>query len=212
MDNRMIDYALRAMKRQRIWRRALALLSAIVLLFTVNELKYAADTLERIPSCGVEEHSHDEACYDDIGALICGFEVHIHTDACYQERPKNIDADEIELEYETVGNVEALDVELPAEEIGEISLDSLDTGESSPGEEINQEHAEMEAAPAEIIDPIYDLNGDSNVLFSRVLASTYPELSMSNVDGVGESIYSDDQPPVNLCDGTGWRLLNYGDT
>lgn len=194
MDNRMIDYALRAMKRQRIWRRALALLSAIVLLFTVNELKYAADTLERIPSCGMEEHSHDEACYDDIGALICGFEVHIHTDACYQERPKNIDADEIELEYETVGNVEALDVELPAEEIGEISLDSLDTGESSPGEEINQEHAEMEAAPAEIIDPIYDLNGDSNVLFSRVLASTYPELSMSNVDGVGESIYSDDQP------------------
>ena len=34
----------------------------------------------------------------------------------------------------------------------------------------------------------------------------------TDVDGVGESIYSDDQPPVNLCDGTGWRLLNYGDT
>ena len=108
MDNRTIENALRAMKRQRIWRRVLALLSALVLLFTVNELKYAADTLERIPSCGMEEHSHNEACYDDIGALICGLEEHIHTDACYQERPKNIEADEIELVYELGGDVEAL--------------------------------------------------------------------------------------------------------
>ena len=28
--------------------------------------------------CGLEEHTHDETCYDEAGELICGLEEHIH--------------------------------------------------------------------------------------------------------------------------------------
>ncbi|MBE5796007.1 MAG: Cna B-type domain-containing protein [Clostridiales bacterium] len=52
-------------------------------------------------SCGLAEHLHDDACYDESGALVCGYEnehehtldcqcacgieEHYHTDACYDE-------------------------------------------------------------------------------------------------------------------------------
>ena len=53
-------------------RRAIALLSAVVMFFTMNSLKMNADTLERVPMCGIEAHVHGEACYGEDGELICG--------------------------------------------------------------------------------------------------------------------------------------------
>lgn len=72
-------------------RRVVAVLSAFVLLTTMNSLKFSADTLERIPTCNLEEHEHVEACYNDAGELVCGKEAHVHTDACYQQRPSGED-------------------------------------------------------------------------------------------------------------------------
>lgn len=63
------------------------MLSAFVLLTTMNTLKLNADTLERIATCGIAQHVHDESCYDADGELACGLEEHVHTDACYQQRP-----------------------------------------------------------------------------------------------------------------------------
>lgn len=68
-------------------RRFVAMLSAFVLLTTMNTLKLNADTLERIATCGIAQHVHDESCYDADGELACGLEEHVHTDACYQQRP-----------------------------------------------------------------------------------------------------------------------------
>lgn len=76
---------------QRRVRRWVALLSALVLFLTVNTLKLEADTLERIATCGIEQHVHDESCYDASGALICGLAEHAHTDACFQQRPQRHD-------------------------------------------------------------------------------------------------------------------------
>ena len=75
-------------RRVRCW---VALLSALVLFLTVNTLKLEADTLERIATCGIEQHVHDESCYDASGALICGLAEHAHTDACFQQRPQRHD-------------------------------------------------------------------------------------------------------------------------
>ena len=72
--------------RRNLLKRSLALLCAVVLLFTMNTLKRNANTLERIPTCGLAEHMHTEACYAD-GELVCGLQEHVHTDACYQQAP-----------------------------------------------------------------------------------------------------------------------------
>ena len=75
-------------KRHDRLRRAVALLSAIVMFLTMSSLKMSADTLERIPMCGIHEHVHTQACYSRGSTLpVCGMEEHVHTDACFQQRP-----------------------------------------------------------------------------------------------------------------------------
>ncbi len=86
-DRSQAETFVRNQRVRKYLRRAVALLSAVVILFTVNTLKRNANTLERIATCGYEEHTHDETCYDDSGALICGLEEHVHTDACFQAAP-----------------------------------------------------------------------------------------------------------------------------
>ena len=85
------DNFIKKRKIHKYLRRVVALLSAFVLLFTVNTLKRNANTLERIATCGYEEHVHDAGCYDAAGALICGLEEHVHTDACYQAAPTEVE-------------------------------------------------------------------------------------------------------------------------
>ena len=78
-ENRM-EMLVKRGNRRRLLKRAVALMSAVVMLFTVNTLKRTATTLERIPMCGFEyEHTHVPECFDELGNLICG--LHEHTDA-----------------------------------------------------------------------------------------------------------------------------------
>ena len=98
------------MKRGKL-RRIIAILSAFVLLFTLNSLKFRADTLQRIAMCGLEEHTHTEACYNEAGELVCGLTEHEHTDACYQQTPDVGDGLEI-LDPGIVDRPEAVDLDV----------------------------------------------------------------------------------------------------
>ena len=54
------------------------------LLPNASEEPETPEDTEKQPLCGLEEHTHDENCYDESGALICTLSEHTHTDACYQ--------------------------------------------------------------------------------------------------------------------------------
>jgi len=98
-----MDKQIRDISKKRTWkrilRRSVALLCAVVMLFTMNTLKRNADTLEHIPMCGYAEHVHSASCYSG-DVLVCGMEEHIHTDACYQESPTDEGMDDLAIEVD----------------------------------------------------------------------------------------------------------------
>ena len=77
-------------RRKSIWKRIVSVLACIVVFCTTYALILPALTLERDPSCGIEEHTHTEACYvkeetPTEQVLVCTAEtlgLRIHTDAC----------------------------------------------------------------------------------------------------------------------------------
>ena len=150
------DNFLKKRKVHKYIRRAVALLSAFVMLFTVNTLKRNANTLERIPTCGYEEHVHDGSCFNEAGELICGMEEHIHTDACYQAAPAD-----------------------SSEEI-EVELGEDDEGEPPTEEEVIPVEAE---APAQNDDAAYALA--TPALVSGIVAAKRPDVDMKHVVEVG---------------------------
>ena len=102
------DKLIKSYKRRRHLRRAVAVLSAVVLLFTINSLKMDADTLQRTAMCGLEEHAHTTTCYP----LTCGLAEsepvtelrryyvgnltpHFHTDACYDRNGEMRETDSV---------------------------------------------------------------------------------------------------------------------
>ena len=111
------------MKRGKL-RRIIAILSAFVLLFTLNSLKFRADTLQRIAMCGLEEHTHTEACYNEAGELVCGRTEHEHTDACYQQRPVQQPEPTVFDEFKDLNSQVVL--ASPMEEGVSVSSDSVD--------------------------------------------------------------------------------------
>lgn len=76
-----------ARKKEKNKKTLLLSVISVVLALTVSYLSvFPAITMKGNPICGTEEHTHTEACYEDM--LICGHEEdegHVHTDACYQE-------------------------------------------------------------------------------------------------------------------------------
>ena len=82
---RLAEKLVRRTKMKKLMRGGLSVLCVLVTLMTYHVLRFRADTLERVASCGYPDHVHDESCYDGDGNLIC--EEHVHTDACYQMRP-----------------------------------------------------------------------------------------------------------------------------
>ena len=54
------------------------------LLPNASEEPETPEDTEKQPLCGLEEHVHDESCFDESGALTCTLSEHTHTDACYQ--------------------------------------------------------------------------------------------------------------------------------
>lgn len=89
-DRTLIGFLAKA-RSKKVQKRIISLLSVVVLLVTLNQTKLIADTLQRIPMCGIAEHMHDEVCVNEAGEYICGLEEHAHTDACYQQRPMDIE-------------------------------------------------------------------------------------------------------------------------
>ncbi len=77
-------------RRKSIWKRIVSVLACIVVFCTTYALILPALTLERDPDCGIEEHTHTEACYVRVDTpaeqvLVCNAEtlgLHIHTDGC----------------------------------------------------------------------------------------------------------------------------------
>lgn len=77
-------------RRKSTWKRIVSVLACIVVFCTTYALILPALTLEKDVECGLEEHTHTEACYirDDSSApevLVCTAEtlgLHVHTDAC----------------------------------------------------------------------------------------------------------------------------------
>ena len=121
MDKQIREYSKRNNKK-RILKRVVSLLCVFVLLFTMNTLKRNANTLERIPMCGLIEHIHGSECFNDARELVCGMLEHVHTDACYQQSPTaggtlddleiNIDGYDNGGDQSDAGDAQSLDLSL----------------------------------------------------------------------------------------------------
>ena len=72
---------IRQKRRHRVWNRA-----AVVVFSTTYMLIIPAITMEQTAYCGIEAHTHEEACFEK--QLVCAVEEaapHIHSESCYQE-------------------------------------------------------------------------------------------------------------------------------
>jgi len=82
---RNIEKILRNRRTRRKLQRTISMFAAIVVFFTTYALVLPAITMEKTAGCGIEEHQHDDSCYED--QLICGLEEseeHQHTADCYE--------------------------------------------------------------------------------------------------------------------------------
>lgn len=71
---------LKQKKRRRVWARIVSTMVCIVVFCTTYALILPAITKETETFCGIEAHTHDEACYEEV--LLC--QEHVHTQACYE--------------------------------------------------------------------------------------------------------------------------------
>ena len=82
--NHIIRKYLQNRQSRMFWKRLVTIFSCIVVFCTTYMLILPAITMERETHCGIEEHQHDESCYEE--RLICGQKEgkpHHHTDDCY---------------------------------------------------------------------------------------------------------------------------------
>ena len=78
------QYLLQLNTAKRRWRRSvsvLTVLSVVVALVTVWNLRMTGITIANSASCGYEEHQHEDSCLQD-GRPICGKQPHIHNTGC----------------------------------------------------------------------------------------------------------------------------------
>ena len=77
---------LRERKNYKRWLAVFFCLAVLVSLGTVMVLRYTGTAMTGDLTCGKEEHTHTDACYQEV--LICGqeeTEAHEHTEACYDQ-------------------------------------------------------------------------------------------------------------------------------
>lgn len=90
VNESLLSRAATFLKQHRLkkrWRKVLNLLASIVVFVTTYALILPAITMEQETFCGIEEHIHDESCYEvqtTQYAYNCG-EIHQHSDECYDE-------------------------------------------------------------------------------------------------------------------------------
>ena len=76
--------------RRRVWKNFVRIMAYVVVFCTTYALILPAITMEFRNTCGLEEHTHSDACYSRTmrTALICTLqemEAHTHTDGCYTD-------------------------------------------------------------------------------------------------------------------------------
>lgn len=87
-----------------------------------EEVPLNSGTVEQVYICGLEEHTHDETCYDESGELICELEEHVHGLDCLTEE----DRTRVE---ETIARID----ELPSSEEIEETLAAYDEAGNEDG-------------------------------------------------------------------------------
>ena len=64
----------------RVWRHRIgAIVSVVILVAVAVALSRPAITAGTAPTCGLREHVHGSACYDEGGMLVCAVAEHQHT-------------------------------------------------------------------------------------------------------------------------------------
>ncbi len=179
-DFRLMESLAKRSRRMRLMKRGVALLSVLVLLFTMDALKRMAVAMERVPTCGYEyDHEHTDDCRDEAGALVCG--LHEHTDACYQETPDAAASDEESPEEETFEEEE--------QDLADVTWESDETIGSEENEEGDEPVESDEAEEAAVEDAglacWFDLNGANQALLGEVLAATELPVRREQIQMVG---------------------------
>ena len=82
--NRELRKLLHIHHRRNVLSFLLTLVSCAVFLFVQVSLSLPGEALTAEPICGIEEHIHNEDCFDEEGNLICEIEEHVHTEDCYK--------------------------------------------------------------------------------------------------------------------------------
>ena len=80
-------------EKRRVWKKAVSILSCIVVFVTTYMLLLPAITMEKTAICGIEAHQHDESCWETETKLTCGMteeDGHQHTDDCFTTTRKLI--------------------------------------------------------------------------------------------------------------------------
>ena len=71
---------LKRKKRKKAWKQVLRVMMCIVVFCTTYMLILPAITKESKAFCGIEEHTHNAACYQE--GIVC--QEHVHTEPCFQ--------------------------------------------------------------------------------------------------------------------------------
>lgn len=123
-------------RKHRIWKRIVTGLACAVVFSTTYMLILPALTMEQTTYCGLEEHQHDESCYER--QLICGLEENV---------PAESDATEPEVTEPTVEEPEITEPEVteePEEEQPEQESAETEEPEQTDDEEDDTEEPEQE--------------------------------------------------------------------
>ena len=190
MENKIRELS-NANKRKRLLKRVVALLSVVVMLFTVNSLKLRANTLSRVPACGLKKHTHNAKCYDGNGNLICGKVEHQHTDACYQVAP---DALDLEIEGDG-GAVDDASLEMPLDLSASLDDsvlqldDSLLELDGIPVDDVPAQGSSAQNNNAQY--PTYELGEKAKL--SKIIEKTRLKVRIDEVNEVGAVDYDGTQ-------------------
>ena len=79
-----IRQILKDRRKRRLFTRVVSSVAAVVIFVTTYALILPAITLEKTAVCGIEEHQHNDSCYEE--RLVCGqkeSEGHHHNESCY---------------------------------------------------------------------------------------------------------------------------------
>ena len=70
-------------RHRKGWQRVVTAMTAIVVFCTTYALILPAITQERKPTCGIEAHEHEAACYREAEKILsCAAQIHIHGPEC----------------------------------------------------------------------------------------------------------------------------------